>query len=292
MVKDLSTTGNLSYQSTIFFKNKFENSKTSNGSGIQKKPFSLLTIEPGLNPALEHDFGFVEQVTSKSNRAALVGSTFENRSNKFKTQARNFRSNLDRVNEKVVEFFEEVGFSAEDGLNFGKGGYITVIILAVIGFILAIILIVIVFCMTKSQECFYCKRCSKYMLIILGLIILTGLIGSFLLMIGSSSVSSFCGLLGDINEGDFTSLNSLDPAIDPEVYRIIKTCFDVNMSGNLYPVITSNSTATEAEYEELIDLVDGVSYYNQYSDNKSVDTNLPNLTKLEEYWDQRKLGDQ
>ena len=54
--------------------------------------------------------------------------------------------------------------------------------------------------MNKSGECFYCKKCTKILLIFLSILILGCFLSSFFILISISSISGFCTILGDINK--------------------------------------------------------------------------------------------
>lgn len=286
--KQISNSGNSAYHSTHFFKNKFLSEKTPNAEGLEKVPISVFTLEPGLNSELETKFGILAQTAQKANLAAFHGRSVKE---EMKEQIIAFKNNLDRLNQKLANLAEDFGTKTDKALSRGKNGYISVIFFAGLLFIGAVALIIIVYCMEKSKECFYCKKCSKIILICFGVVLFGYFIAIFFLMIGSTTVSSFCNVIGKLNGGDLNDLLEFNENLDPEVSIVLSTCFNPNFNSNLFPIITKGTGYSEIEYKKINSIINGVSYYYLYKENKDKTTSTTlDLSSLESEWDKKRIG--
>ena len=286
--KEIANNANSAYHSTNFFKNKYILDKTPNMEGTDKVPISVFTLEPGLNAELEAKFGTLAQTAEKANLAAFYG---RNVKKEMKDQVIAYKNNLDRINQKLATIGEKFGKYADKALGHGKNGYISVIFFGGLLFIGSIVLVIIIYCMKRSKECFYCKKCSKIILIFFGIILFGYFIAIFFLMIGSSSVSSFCNVMGKLNSGDVSGLLEFNQNnLDPEVSLVISTCFNSNFNSNLFPIISQGTEYPESDYKKINSIINGVSYYYLYQENKKNDTSTLDLTSLESDLDKIKKG--
>lgn len=288
---EIAAPGNLAYQSTVYYKDKFLNHKTINEKGIKKIPISVSNLSPGINFKLEHDFGWISSVALKANTAAQIGRHLNTEADDLKKQAIEFRDKLDEITNKMIIFFKDFGTKSEKAMGYGKIGYIMLISLFLITLIFSSVLVIILFCMTKSGECYFCKKCTKIILIFFGFSIFLFLVAIFILMVGSSSVSSFCKIYGEMNQGNFEPLKNLDEPISSDIVDVLETCFETS-SSNIYPLLTkgTNSTFLEEDFKRLFDLVNGVSYYSLFIRNRPNGTYFENITDFEKNLDSINSG--
>lgn len=283
---EIAAPGNLAYQSTVYYKDKFLNHKTTNDKGIRKTPISVLQLTPGINYKLEQDFGWISSVALKANNAAQIGRHLNTEADDLKKQSVEFRDRLDGINNKMTAFFKKFGTKSEKAMGYGKIGYIMLIVLFLVTLIFSSVLVIILFCMTKSGECYFCKKCTKIILIFFGFSILAFLFGIFVLMVGSSSVSSFCKVYGEMNQGNLEVLKNLENPLPDDIFDVLETCYD-KTSSDIYPLLTkgTNSTFLKEDFKRLHDLVNGVSYYALFIRNRPNTTYFENITDFEKNLD-------
>ena len=92
--------------------------------------------------------------------------------------------------------------------------------------------------MTKSRECFYCKKCSKILLIFLNLLIFGILVSTFFIIISVASISGFRTVLGDINKSQFSTVKEL--GVDTQIANLIEKCYDKYSDGDAFSIYNEN----------------------------------------------------
>ena len=73
----------------------------------------------------------------------------------------------------------------------------------------------------------------------------------------------------------------MDEKLDPDILNVIKTCMNPNQDPNLYYIAAKNTNYTKGQYDNLIDTIDGVSYYYLYNEQKNNVTMLESFTGFE-----------
>ncbi len=178
-----------------------------------------------------------------------------------------YKMRLESLNLKMLDFFEILIKEGKQVFRYSKSGYITTILFLLIAFILGVILAVILYQMSKSTECFNCKRCAKIMLSIKLVFVLLSIIFSFILMVSDASLGGFCKLIQELNENDFLSLKSYKPEIDIDIYNLLDTCYNKNSKEDMFSLLKTEQTS-EFRFQEIGKILTGVSGYDLFQSQK------------------------
>ena len=128
---------------------------------------------------------------------------------------------------------------------------------------------------------------------ILGIFILFYSILCFILLVGSATMSGFCGFTAQLADGNFTVFDELNLGVDQRIIDTFTVCGSSDGSGDLTDVIfkkDENGDNTQIEndienYERFVDFLDGYTAYEVYRTTKG-DTSqaATGIKDLEDEW--------
>lgn len=188
-----------------------------------------------------------------------------------KVALQSMSSQLQKSFDRYRSVSEDFTYRAMKVQSYAVGGFWTFFGLGIAIIILSLV-VIIVYCCARRGKCLNCGRFMKFILILLSFIIVVYAICVLILMAGVAAMSSFCRFTAELNQGGWVAANTFETYINQDANYtlnntqagyLLKGCFYANSSGYIPSMLNSTSYVSNS-YDRLINLVNGLTTYNQY----------------------------
>lgn len=290
---NIQTKTNSVWNKLADFVNNSKTLKITDAEGLSKTPNSILNMTKGLNVQIESDFTNIDVIAERLTVAAQAGEQFSGSS----TQRENTTNMLNIVDSSLANLIEEIENVTKPGtdnidtyIDYVLAGYWCVFAFAIVLILLSLIVLCMMCNMCKNNKCWNNLKCARVLLVFIGFFILMFGIIVFILLVGSATVSGFCGFVGQINSGDkdvlddFTELNA-------DVKTIIETCLYRDSTGNLNDLVIKDKNLDNNNYlNSIYDFIDGFSTYRFYRNNDASSLASNGIIEQTKVWDRLELA--
>lgn len=263
--KNPSSATNKGFKSVINYAKNNKNKKIANGAGEEKTPKTSFFLNPTINPIIDSEFNFLNQIGFEIQKSAQIGKN----SNTYATieeSSKTIKNKLSTLNENLKNLLNPLTEDIQAKMDLGKLAYFSILSFGIVLYILILIEMIILLKANKQKQKISEKICPKILLVVISLFLLIFAIFVFLLLIASVGVSSFCGLVSDLNEGDVSVLTSFEEKLDVGVLDLLEVCFSEKSDGNLKNVFLSEKELI-LDYERVLGVLKGVSAYEHFLGN-------------------------
>lgn len=264
--KDVSSTTNQAWAELIKFTTKYKETKIENSTGNNGTPITSIEMSPGINTRLETEFIFADLTAERLHIGTEEGRFLQNGT--LRTLVKNAiteaKVQADDLQTKMEDLFNPFANSAEEAYDYSNLGYIILLIIGLLSIILMVVILITLCCWCSRDRCENCIFPSKVLLVFVGFFILFYSILCFILLVGSASMSGFCGFTGQLADGNFTVFDELNLDIEPVVLDALKICGDTDGSGDLSEVIVLGAEQKH-HYTRFVDFMDGYTGYEVYT---------------------------
>jgi hypothetical protein len=283
--EDVASFTNQAWAELIGFTTKYKNSQIENSTGVKGTPITSLNMTPGVSNRLETEFLFADLTAERLHIAAEEGRFLQDSTLRtiVKNAVAEAKIAADDLQTKMEDLLNPFSNSAEEAYDYSSAGYITLLIVGIVTIIGMTIILITLCCWCSKDRCENCIYPSKVFLVFVGILILFYSILCFILLVGSASISGFCGFTGRIADGDFTVFDELSLNIDQKVLDALKTCGSGTGSGDLKDIIVL--PAQSDNYLRFVDFMDGFTAYEVYKTARpTARLETTGITGIEEDW--------
>ena len=120
--------------------------------------------------------------------------------------------------------------NVDEGMEYAFFGYWFLFGFGILIIVLAAWVLIILCLMCTKNKCWDWLYCGKVLLVLLGLFIIIFAILCFIILIGSGTLSGFCGFIGKLNTDSVDVLYQFDE-LDKNVRDMTELCLFTNSTG-------------------------------------------------------------
>lgn len=289
--RNTPTGTNQAWQQLRDFVDKYSETKIENSTGSKSTPITVMTMTPGISDKIETQFLIADLTAERIQIAAEKGRHFQNRPDRIalKQVITEAQKNSEEIKILMQELFNPFSSSANEAYNFSSLGFIimTIVGLVIVGFFAAILITICSWCL--NDKCEGCLFPSKVFLVIATVLILLFSFLAFIVMMGSVSISAFCGFTGQINDGNFTVFEELEGLdVDKRIIDAFKFCSTDQLNGDLRSIFIEGEQYET--YEGFVSFMDGISAYQVYLDHLESHRNVDQIAKQQKIWEEYRNG--
>ena len=259
-------------QELIIFHSNFNDNKINDGTGSLNAPKSVKAINPNFNITTGSQFQDLSLLSNK-----VIDSATEARFLADENYITYTNNGLNQLSEylktSIVEieaFFDRYIKEALDNKNYIFIGFWVFFGLSMVLFIMSIICISILICVSKDK----CKSIFKILrtlIAVYSFIVLLFMISTFILLIGTASLSAMCKFLSLVNLGGHAAIDEFSKGMDTQAARLIQTCLRHDSTGQIME-LTSNNDYTTETYNRLTRLIEGQVSYKKWINSNEIST--------------------
>lgn len=242
------------------FYQKYTNSTTIDGTGVQNRPLTVSQLTSNINPTIEKEFTTYDEVARKlyvsanAGRNLLSTSSLTDVQNSLQTTINELKNLTADVDSNFGSAIEAVDYFDQ----YAPVGYWIVLGLGIVMVILSIVSMILVALTVKHITDKY-RVAIKIIIAIIGLFsFLLGII-AVVMLIGTIGFGSICQATANIlTTNDIRSeLKQYQLDISPFVENVLVKCLPLNSNGDLTDVLTNGTNV----YAQATYLLDGVTLY-------------------------------
>ena len=277
--------------------------KITDAEGLAKTPNSVLEMSKGLTLQIESEFTHIDVVAERLTSAAQEGEQLASSSGsreEIKTMIKEVNVNLQTLIDEVESVAEPGTDNVDTYVDYVLWGYWCVFGFGILLMFLSVVVLVVMCNMCSKDKCWDCLKCGRVLLVFIGFFILMFSIIVFILLIGSASISGFCGFVAEINKGNKEILNEF-PNLKDNVKDIIKTCLYTDSDGDLNDLlIKTQSNATPLQLstnfqntnylKSVYIFIDGFSSYRNYHNTTSLSSQSAGIIAQNKIWTNLELA--
>ena len=268
---DTPTGTNQAWTQLIDFVAKHKDTRIQDGAGDAGVPNSIVTFTPGISNILETHFVKTDLTAERIQIAAEQGLAYQQAATraKVKEAVNNAKAKTEEVIVKMQKLFDPYSNSAEKAYDFASVGYIILLVIGILAIIFFAIVLVTLCSWCARDQCEGCLKPSKIFLVVVGFLILIFSILTFIIMVGSVSISSFCGITARVNENDYTVFDELGDGIDPQIKKYFQICSTSQGSGDLRDLFDQNASGLLGQTTDNSDNTDNTDTTDGNADENS-----------------------
>ena len=274
-----SSSTNKGFSSIINYVNYFANLKIDNGAGVKEISKTSNFLNPSISNTIDSEFNFINQIGFEIEKTSQIGKnpktykTIESSTNLIKTS-------FSLLNQKIEKLLLPLTDDIEEKMELAKISYFVILSF---GLILYILIIIQICCIKKTFSNKKKNCCPKFLLVMITFLLLIFAIMVLLLLIGSVGVSSFCGLVQDMNEGKVEVLEEFSDILDSRVIKLFGVCFSDLSDGDMKSVIGLDDVELVKDFDNVLDVLKGLSSYEKFGNFTSNKESIGILEQKKNY---------
>ena len=254
----------------------YSSATTTSALGQSDKPFSIRNMNGFVSDAAGVEFNnlFAMGTTLDAAAKAVVGIV---QNNGLAVGSQNIQTTITTLNNFFTNITSDVTTTVNDAYNqlknmytYATGAYWSI-------FAISIIIITIANFIVGKLEAIQADsnqprdfKLLKILLAVLGFLLVWYAILTIILLAGSASIATFCTILGQVNQGNLSFLDTLNINWTGNSKQILKEC-TIGPTGNLWNFLALRPDAANAVYSNNIqNIILGVTNYNNFYVNPQV----------------------
>lgn len=282
---------NAAWSSLSNFVSTYEDARIQNGSGVISKPNTVRKISPAVSENVESEFVQVDMTAQKLQLTAEQGRRYQTASYRatLDSSIQVATAKIDTLVTELKVLFDPLTDNSDEAIKFAYIGFWVLLGVGSGIIILAFIVLTILFCICTWQRCENGRTTSKVLLAFIGLLVLFFAVLVFIIMVGSVSGSSFCGIIAEVNRGNYNVFDVISEKVESDLLALFKNCSLVEENGNLGNILMTTSAQKEA-YNSMTTFFDGLLAYGIYEKKYKDTAGSSGITAQVEGWKKFQSG--
>jgi len=242
------------------FYQKYANSTTLDGTGVQNRPLTVRQLTPKINPQIEKEFATYDEVSEKLLRSAAAGRNLlaSNSLNDVQNTIQMIINELKNLTSDVTDNFSAVIDTVDYFDRYSPIGYWITLGFGIVMVIASIAAMILAFYTVKKITDRY-RLVIKIIIAVIGFFsFLMGII-AIVMLVGTIGLGSVCqAAAGILNANDIKAeIKQYQLKISPFVENVLINCLPLNSTGDLTNLFTNGTDV----YAQTTYLLDGVTFY-------------------------------